>query len=136
MPQFIGKKKVKSVEETQDKTGGGISIMKVIYDDGSIEHLSKLMLDKVLSSKVCDETELRDKRIQPVVATVLTILREWGVKTGELQYLSSLLNSSLDYNSNQALLKLVSKWMPKPNSLDDVSLITIDRILKDDRKQN
>lgn len=134
MDQYIGKKKITSVEETKEKTEGGIDILKVNFEDGTVEHFSKLMFDKIVSEKGCEESELRDKRVMPVVGILLSVLREWGIKTGELPYLSAVLNRSLDYNQSQALIKLLSDWMPKPKSLDDLDYITIDRILKSKEK--
>jgi hypothetical protein len=134
MKQFIGGKRIKLIEDTLEKTQGGYEIVKVTFEDNTIEHFSKVMFNKIVSDKACDASELRDKRIQPVVEIILAILRDWGIRTGELPYFSALLNQSLDYNSQQALIKLVSQWMPKPNSLDDVDFITIDRILKSTEK--
>jgi len=128
--QYIGNKKVKQIIETGDKTETGVSIVKIHFQDGSVEYFSKLMLDKILSNKGCDATELRDKRIRPVVEVLAAVLRDWGIKTGELPYISALLNQSLNHNSDQALIKLISKWMPKPNSLDDLDYITVNRILR------
>ena len=59
------------------------------------------------------------------------VLREWGLKVGELPYFSQLLNGLLDFNRDSAMIYLISEYMPKPLSLDDVDLITVDRILKD-----
>jgi len=128
--QYIGKKQVSSVEETLEKTPGGIEIVKVSYYDGTKEHLSKLMFDKTISNEICDETALRDKRVFPVVEMLAVVLREWGIKIGELQYISILLNNSLQNNSDQALIELVSEWMETPASLNDIDYLTIDRILK------
>lgn len=128
--QYIGKKQIRLATETEEKTPGNMSIMKVEFEDDSVEFISQIMFEKVISDTIVDETALRDKRIFPVVETLLSVLREWGIKTGELPYLSALLNQSLDFNSNQALIQLVSQYMPKPNSLDDVDMLTIDRILK------
>lgn len=127
---FIGKKQVLEHSVSDEKTAAGNEIIIVKYKDETVEHLSKTMYDAVVSPTVSDDTQLRDRRIKPVVEMVLSIMREWGIKTGELQYFSILLNSSLDYNTNQALLKLVSEFTPNPLSLDDIDLITIDRILK------
>jgi hypothetical protein len=135
MKQYIGNKIITSVEKTNEKTEGGVDILKVSFRNGAVEHFSRLMFDKIVSEKSCDEATLREKRVAPVVAILLSILREWGIKAGELQYLSALLNRSLDYNRNQALTKLLSDWMPKPKSLDDLDLITIDRILKSNGNQ-
>lgn len=130
--QFIGGKKILEVKPTEQKTPGGAEILEVLFEDETSQFFSKLMLDNIITENKIDETELRNKRVDPIVEVILTILREYGVKTGELPYFSALLNKSLDYNSNQALLKLLGKWMPQPLSLDDVDFITIDRILKAD----
>lgn len=127
---FIGKKQILETSVSEEKTAADNDIIIVKYKDETVEHLSKTMFDAVVSPTVGDDTQLRDRRIKPVVEMVLSIMREWGIKTGELQYFSVLLNSSLDHNTNQALLKLVSQYMPAPLSLDDVDLITVDRILK------
>ena len=129
-PQFIGQKKIKFVKDSGEKTSGGTSIMEVCYQDDTVERFSSIMLEKISDIKPCDATELRKKRIEPVVKIVLLILQEWGIKTGELSYFSALLNQSLDYNSNQALLKLLKDWIPNPLSLDDIDLIAVDRILR------
>ena len=129
--QYIGKKKITLAKETEEKTEGGIVIMEVVFEDETTEHFSKLMFDEIISENRYDESELREKRITPVVAVVLAVLRDWGIKTGELPYFSAVLNNSLDENQKQALTKLLSDWMPKPNSLDELDLVTIDRILRE-----
>ena len=128
--QYIGNRKVKSVKETQNKTAGGINILEVHFED-RIEKFSKLMFDNIVSEKPCNLTELRDKRVDPVVQIVLAVLREWGIKVGELDNIMLKVNQSLNYNNNQALLKLLGQWMPDPKSLDDVDLLTLDDILRD-----
>lgn len=132
--KFIGSKKIDKVAETQEKTSGDFPIMEVHYEDMSIEYISSLMFKEIVSEKSCDDSQLRDKRISPIVKVILTILRDWGIKVGELQYMSSLLNQSLDFNQKEALIELLSKWMPKPNSLDEMDFMTIDRILKNIKK--
>lgn len=133
---FIGPKKIKTTEMTDEKTISGNDIIMVVYEDGSEEHFSKMMYDRIVTKKSCDLSELRDKRVFPVVEVALALFRDWGLKTGELQYFSALLNKSLDFNSSQAYTLLVSKYMPKPNSMDDVDFITIDRILRNESKDD
>ncbi len=131
MDKYIGKKKIKEVKTTEEKTPGGLEIIAVTYEDLTTEYLSKIMYDKVVTDEQIDDSKLRDLRVTPVVESLLVILREWGIMVGELSYISALLNKSLQYNSDQALIYLLSKYMPKPNSLDDVDYLTIDRILKE-----
>jgi hypothetical protein len=128
---YIGDKKIKESKETEEKTISGNPIVEVTFEDKSVQHFSKMMFDKIASKEKSDATQLRDKRLASVLKIVLAVLRDWGVTTGELPYFSVLLNQSLQYNADQALLKLVSKYMPKPKSLDEVDYMTIDRILKD-----
>lgn len=127
---FIGDKEIKSTEITPDKTPGGIDIVKVNYVSGKVEFFSKIMYDKIVKEKKTDLSELRDNRVRPVVEVLLAVMREWGVKLGELSYISALLNQSLDFNKDAALKELWSSWMPTPSSQDEVDLVTIDRILR------
>lgn len=130
MAKFIGKTKIQEVRDVEDKTPGGFPIKEVVFEDGRIEWYSNLMYNNIVSDSRCDDTELRDKRIHPIVQVILAILRDWGVKTGELPYLSALLNQSLESNTTEAVKEMWSKFMPKPRDLDEVDLITVDRVLK------
>ena len=130
MSKFIGKKKIREVKELEEKTPGGYPMKEVTFEDNSVEWFSGLMFDNIASDSRCDDTELRDKRIFPLVQVMLSVLRDWGVKVGELQYLATLLNQSLDSNTSEAVKEMWSKFMPKPADLDEVNLIAIDRVLK------
>ena len=127
---YIGEKKVKSQAVTDETTPGGVKIVEVKFADNTVENFSELMLEKIVSDKACDLTQLRDKRVFPVVEIVLGIMRDWGIKLSELAYLSGVLNRSLDNNTNEALLELWSQYMPKPAAPDEVDLISIDKVLK------
>ena len=76
---FIGPKQIK---ETKDggKTLNGIEVIEIFYEDNTKEILSKLMYDKIVSEESCDLTQLRDKRLEPLVKETLTVLRNWGIK--------------------------------------------------------
>ena len=128
--KFIGGKKIKQATETKDTTPSGIALVEVTYEDGGVEWFSSLMFDKIVSEESCDASALRDKRVEPVVEKILAIIRDWGLKLGELQYMSARLNQSLDYNQKEALLELWAEWMPRPNSPDEIDYITIDRVLR------
>lgn len=128
--RYIGSKKIERTKEIEEKTPNGFSIIEVEYEDQTKEWISSLMFEKIVSETPYDLSELRDKRITPIVQVVLAVLRDWGIKLNELPYMSVLLNQSLDFNQKEALLELWSKWMPRPISPDDVDMITIDRVLK------
>mgnify|MGYP001560731065 CR=1 FL=1 len=130
---YIGEKKIKNTETLKDKTLSGILLIEVEFEDKTKETFSKLLYDKIVSEKSCDATELREKRIKPIVEVILVLLRDWGIKLNELPYMSMVLNQSLMFNEKEALKKLwQKKYIPNLNSLEDVNLIAIDRVLKNE----
>lgn len=131
---YIGPNQIKEVKQTEEKTAGGFEIVEVYFDNGRKERFSKQMYDKIVSETSCDLSELRDKRIFPVTEVVLGVLRDWGIKVGELPYFSAVLNRSLDDNHFAAIKELWSKWMPRPLDPSDVDLITVDLVLKSSGK--
>jgi hypothetical protein len=127
---YIGQKKIKETIVTDEKTPGGGDIIAITYEDGLTETFSKLMYNEIVSEEMCDLTDLRDKRVRPIVASVLLIFREWGMKVGETAYFSALLNNSLEHNKDEAQKELWRQFMPSIISLDDVDFVGIDRVLK------
>lgn len=127
---YIGDKEIKSTITLEEKTTGGGEIVEVEYVTGLKESFAKIMYDKLVSEEQCDATALRDKRVRPVIETLLFSLREWGIKTSELGYISALLNQSLEFNEKEALKMLWKPWLPTINSLDDIDLIAVDRVLR------
>lgn len=127
---YIGPKKIKDTRILEEKTPANQEIIEVTYVDKSVENLTKMMYDEIVSEKSCDLTTLRDKRVRPIVGSILAIFREWGLKVGETQYMSILLNQSLDSNKNEAEKELWRKVVPNLVSLDDVDMIGIDKVLK------
>ena len=128
--QYIGEKKVANIIDSGTKTHGDVPVVAVIYEDGSKELISSLMIDKIVSDVACDLTVLREKRLTPIVEQILNLLRDWGVKFNELPYMSILLNQSLDFNQKEALIRLWAAWGPRLLSPEDVDLITVDNVLR------
>lgn len=123
MKRYIGEKEIRDYQ-------CGVSLCEVEYIDGKKETLSKIMFDEIVADKKCDATTLRDKRVRPVVAQVLGVMRLWGIKTGEVGYFSALLNQSLQHNEEEALKHLWKGVIPTLESLDDVDLVAIDSVLR------
>lgn len=136
MPKYIGGKLILSVEETDQLTPGGVKIVQVVFEDGSAEYFSSLLYEKIQTDEPIDASALRDKRVFPMVEAVLAILRDWGARIGELPYFSAVLNQSLDFNHKEALRELWSQWGPKPESPEDVDLVTMDRVLSTVKKDD
>lgn len=128
--KYIGPKKIESTKEIGEKTPSGFSIIEVEYEDKTVEWISYLMFEKIVSDEPCDLSQLREKRLNPIIQVLLAALRDWGIKLNELPYMSVLLNQSLEFNQKEALIELWSKWMPRPLSPDDVDMVGIDRVLR------
>lgn len=127
---WVGDKKIKGTTVLEEKTPAGVDLIEVEYTNGKKEVFSKTMLDVMVHTKACDASELQERRIHPVVGSMLAMLREYGVKVGELSYMSTLLNQSMNNNKDEAEKELWSKFLPTIQSLDDVDLITVDRVLR------
>lgn len=134
--RFIGEKKILFAELTDETTPAGTKLVKVTFADDSVEHFSELMFGYIVSDEQSDLSALREKRIKPIVQAILELLREYGIRVGELPYFSALLNQSLDFNRAEAERHLWSRYMPKPKDLEDVDLITVDRVLREYGEQN
>lgn len=132
--KYIGQKKIKKAEKTEEKTPGGNDIYLIEYESGEREWFSELMLNNIVSEKSCDLTALQEKRVYPVIEVVLTFFREYGLPIGDLPYLSAKLNQSIDNNTKEAILHLWEPYQSGMLELDQVTMLNIDRVLKSRRK--
>ena len=121
--KYIGDKEIKTYQCNE-------GICEVEYADSKKETLSKAMFDEIVDDKKCDLSTLRDKRVRPVVAHVLGVMRMWGIKTSEVSYFSQLLNQSLINNENVASTHLWKSINSTINDVEDVSLVDVDKVLK------
>lgn len=119
---YIGQKKIKEFKEEGE-------IVKITYEDNTTGILTKKMFEIVKSEETCDLTQLRDKRVEPIVKEVLEVLRDWGIRASELPYFFTKINESLVYNEDQAILGL---WQKENDikSLEEVDLLMVDKVLK------
>src|SRR3990167_3514852 len=126
---FIGQKQIKKIKEGE-RTQNGIEVVEIFYEDNTSEFLSKLMYDKIVSEEACDLTQLRDKRLEPLVKETLVVLRNWGIKLSELTAFYALLNLSMQNNEKEALLELWRDVIPTLQDPDDIDLISVDLVLR------
>ena len=123
MSKFIGDKEIRNHHCTDN-------LCEIEYVNENKETLSKIMFDEIVSEEKCDATTLRDKRVRPVVAQVLGIMRLWGLKNSEVGYFSALLNQSLQNNEDVATTHLWKTINSTLQTVDDVSLVDVDKVLK------
>lgn len=126
---FIGPKKIKNQELKGD-------FVELEYEDGTKEILTVLMFHKISSLESCDLTALRDKRVLPVVAIILGVLKDWGIKLSELPYLGAVLNESWRKSEEEALKLLWKNYNPSLETINDIDLTMVDRVLKEKSVKN
>jgi hypothetical protein len=101
--KWLGDKQIKFVEE-REPSKGGVELVSVVFNDGSRQEYSKLMLEQegVVTPQIQDLTEFRDKRILPIVKEVLKMLLKYNVKIEELDYLMQQAFTSVNMNLQKA----------------------------------
>lgn len=103
--QWLGDKQIKFVEEAEPSKSG-VELVTVVFNDGSREQYSKLLLEQegVVTPQIQDLTEFRDRRVFPVVKDVLKLLRDYNVRVEEVDYLLQKVALSLNMNLQTAEL--------------------------------
>lgn len=101
--QWLGDKQIKFIE-TAEPSKGGVELVTVVFNDGSREQYSKLMLEQegVVTPQIQDLTEFRDKRVLPVVREILKLMRDYNIKVEEAQYAVDKTITSVNTNLNEA----------------------------------
>jgi hypothetical protein len=101
--QWLGDKQIKFVEDSE-ASKAGVELVTVVFNDGSREQYSKLMLEQegVVTPQIQDLTEFRNRRTFPVIKGILTILRDYNLKVEEVDHTMALVVTSVNDNLNQA----------------------------------
>ena len=123
--QFLGDKQIKFVEEAESSKSG-VELETVVFNDGSREQYSKLMLSQegVVTPQVQDLTEFRDRRVLPAVKDILKVLRDYNVRIDEVDYLMQKAFTSINMNLQEAETKF---WGVQ--RLGQQTLIQVDEVL-------
>lgn len=71
-----------------------------------------VVFETVVSEKECDLTEMRDKKLHPVMGEIVSILMKYDVKMSEIDNLfliiTNFLNEKLDYSSARLWYKHIT----------------------------
>ena len=123
--QWLGDKQIKCAEEAESSKSG-VELVTVVFNDGSREQYSKLMLSQegVVTPQVQDLTEFRDRRVLPAVKDILKVLRDYNVRIDEVDYLMQKAFTSINMNLQEAETKF---WGVQ--RLGQQTLIQVDEVL-------
>ncbi len=119
MSQFIGPKETIGVSKIEDT-----ELVKVLYKDGTSEEMTKLMYDNIVKEESTDLTTERANRVYPIVEEILKVLLKWGVKINEIDYLTTMVITSINQNIGKAEEILWGKEQRQ------INLIDADKVLK------
>lgn len=123
-PIYIGNKLVKNNVSSDNKLPTGEDLFELEYEDGSKETLTRRMFEHLIKNESTDATTLRDNRVVPVVQEVLKMCLNWGLKIDEIDYMCSLLTTSLNENLKEADARVWGK------SRHELTLIDLDSKLR------
>jgi len=135
--KFIGPDEIANTEIAKQKTYMGKERLRITFK--TKESLPKeyptVMVDAMITDKAIDLTELREKRVYPVVDQILTTLVESELTAmgqgNEVQYACG---PKLTASLQQAALKVQEAIMGKKDY--EVTLLDLDTILKGRKKTN
>lgn len=123
---YVGPKKVVDNTSLDEKLVTGESLFEVKYEDGSKEILTDRMFVATAKDAPVDATTLRDNRVFPVVARVLELLLNWGLKVDEVDYLMAVLTRSVNSNLQAADAKVWGKQR------GEITLMDLDKHLREE----
>ena len=100
------------------------------YQSGEKEIVSKKLYTAGVTEKVSDLTSLRERRMKPVLESILSVLLDYDIKPfepmNEIDFILSGIKTSYEANFRKADEK---KWGLSP---DKLKFSDIDKALKDD----
>lgn len=94
--QYIAEKKVLGVEKVEEQTPAKNEMVKVLFEDSSVEIMPKMRFDIIVTNKISDASTVQKTLKEKVSATLYGALHEYGVKYGEadeiINYAADLVN--------------------------------------------
>ena len=123
--KFIGSNQIERVELIEDKTYLDKPKARVFYKNEHQEVYPEKALESIVTDEKSDDTELREKRVAPVVKELLVILAESELTMEDAAYaVMSKVKYSLDDSIARAAKLLWGK------EVHEITLMDIDDVLK------
>jgi len=124
--KYLGHRKIKEILYLETKTFLGEGRIKVTLEDGEVQELPVEMLEATITDKKSDATNLRNKRVFPVVDKILAILTDSELSFAEISYATGpRLKASIDDNVERSYEKIWGK------ARNDISLRDIQKKLEE-----
>lgn len=122
--QYIGPDLIKGLTYIQEKTYLGNLKVKIIYES-SEEELPLEVLKAIVTKEESDFTQLREKRVEPIVEKILLVLVESEAVVKDIQY---AINTKLPLSIKDSISKANAEMWGKPE--DKINLMDVEKVLK------
>lgn len=137
--QFVGPRKVFTVSISETlKTNGGNDVVEINYEGGFREIMSKKTFEIIVSDKPCDLTQLREKRIAPLIAQLMDVVAENDIKAADIETVKTRFEGELYNSFNRATHYLWTKddasFAPGFNVVSDRSILEAHLVVRDASK--
>lgn len=125
---FVGKKAVAQLIDTGKVTPMKGKLLKVVYEDGSVDIMPEKRYVTIRTDAASDSTTVRTNLVlaasKEVSALVYAILLEWGLRLSEVDVVTSHVSAMINANSEKA-----SNLLWGVDYADERTLIMINDIL-------
>ncbi len=105
--QFFGTKEYIGVEDTGNKTPSGVTIVKVLFLDGTSTVTTQKVLDIVKASVPVDLTQERELVLLPLVQQIFSLMTDFNVKNDDVQVLYDRIINTYNTTLNHATFHLL-----------------------------
>lgn len=129
--KYFGPNKIVSCYAFQEeKTYLGKGLTMLVFENGVHQAFPDEVIDTVVTKQPIDLSDLRDKRVKPVIEKILVILLESELKKEDMEYVINVrLQASIQQSLNLAQEKI---WGKKGY---EVTLMDIEQVLTGNKEK-
>lgn len=102
MDKYIGDKKILAIQNISETTPIGSEMVLVTFESGTPKKIPKALAERLQTDLPIDATQLRSKWVDPIVNQVIVLMQENDMKYEDMDYLITLLLTSIDDKCSRA----------------------------------
>lgn len=125
---YFGPLKIKEMNGLADKTYLGNPRIRIVFENGEESEMPLEMFEKVASTTATDLTNLRDKKVKPIIEKMMAILVESELAVEDVAY---IIGNKLPFSLNDALDRANEKMWGKPQY--KLSYMDIEKVLRKEK---
>lgn len=140
--QYIGKNKVIGITNLDSKSPKGQTMVEIILDGNKNMITSKKVFDIIVTDKEIDDTELRERKIQPLLEEISGVIMEYDISHGDIRHLTERMANRLlfifDKVNNLLWTGKDANFVPGYDPMQDRTLLEANKIFNElnERKES